>query len=258
MAARVMIAMPTTGTVKTATVGSLFEAVGALSAAGAQVTFRTKESADIARSRNHLASLALQEGATHLLFVDSDMTFSPDVIRRLFEADRPLVGAICPKRHIDLARLVDLARTSSPALPAQAVISRALDFVVRWPKGAASLEVQPDGLCRVRAVGMAMTLITADLLRAMIEAGAAVPRPVNFPGESLLSWGFFDQMEDENGNVLSEDMSFCARWTDQCGGAVWALATADVGHIGDLVHRGSVLAHYLPDDQLTGRDGPRI
>jgi len=50
MTARIMIAMPTTGSIKTPTVSSLLEVVRALGEAGAQVSFRTKDSADVARS----------------------------------------------------------------------------------------------------------------------------------------------------------------------------------------------------------------
>ena len=33
----------------------------------------------------------------------------------------------------------------------------------------------------------------------------------------------------------SEDMAFCERWRELCGGEVWALVSRKIGHIGEMV-----------------------
>lgn len=47
----------------------------------------------IANLRNQCASLALHTGATHLLFLDSDMRFPEDTLDRLLAAKQPIVAA---------------------------------------------------------------------------------------------------------------------------------------------------------------------
>lgn len=47
----------------------------------------------IANLRNQCAAMALQTGASHLLFLDSDMRFPEDTLDRLLAADRPIVAA---------------------------------------------------------------------------------------------------------------------------------------------------------------------
>lgn len=49
-------------------------------------------------ARNTLANQALEVGASHLLFLDSDMTFPPDTVSRLATHHKPIVGASYVKR----------------------------------------------------------------------------------------------------------------------------------------------------------------
>ena len=43
-------------------------------------------------SRNQLVDVALQNGSTHLMFVDSDISFPPDGIARLLALDKDIIG----------------------------------------------------------------------------------------------------------------------------------------------------------------------
>src|SRR5437764_1135587 len=54
---------------------------------------------DLELSRNILASKMFDDPSnTHLLFIDSDMSFSANLISRMIEFDEPFVGAIYPRR----------------------------------------------------------------------------------------------------------------------------------------------------------------
>ena len=52
----------------------------------------------IADSRESLVEKSLLEGATHILFLDSDMNFPEDALHRLFFRNKPLVAANYVKR----------------------------------------------------------------------------------------------------------------------------------------------------------------
>lgn len=43
--------------------------------------------------RNALAAEAIKEGATHILWLDTDMAFPPDTLERLYQHGKPIVGA---------------------------------------------------------------------------------------------------------------------------------------------------------------------
>jgi glycosyltransferase involved in cell wall biosynthesis len=53
----------------------------------------------VAQARNAITKQALDIGADFLLWIDSDMTFSPDVIPRLLARKLPIVGGLCFSRH---------------------------------------------------------------------------------------------------------------------------------------------------------------
>lgn len=54
----------------------------------------------IAYQRENLADKALAEGATHLLWLDSDMKFPPSLVHQLFRHDLPVVACNYVKRKI--------------------------------------------------------------------------------------------------------------------------------------------------------------
>lgn len=57
----------------------------------------------VSRSRNRLAAQFLRSDATHLLFLDTDLIFSPEQIGRLVSHDLPLVCGLYPKKQAQLA-----------------------------------------------------------------------------------------------------------------------------------------------------------
>lgn len=53
-------------------------------------------------ARNILASMVLNDPTyTHLLFVDSDMGFSPSLIARMLAFQKPIVGVVCPVKKFN-------------------------------------------------------------------------------------------------------------------------------------------------------------
>src|SRR5262249_13634004 len=52
-------------------------------------------------ARNILASMTLGEGFSPLLFVDSDMGFSPALVAKMIAFQKPVVGCIYPKKSFN-------------------------------------------------------------------------------------------------------------------------------------------------------------
>jgi hypothetical protein len=55
--------------------------------------------AHICMGRNLLTEIAMREGASHLLFADSDTVIPPDAISKLLELDWPIVGGEVPSYY---------------------------------------------------------------------------------------------------------------------------------------------------------------
>ena len=87
-------------------------------------SFAGNSYADIVEGRNFL----LKTDASHLLFLDADMGFDPQLIVDMIAFDQPLTGAAYPKREIDRDRLLKLASEGVPPAPA---LARSHNFNLR-------------------------------------------------------------------------------------------------------------------------------
>lgn len=86
---KLCIAIPTTGTVKTKTLMSL---VPALKNASFEYVLATHESSILHYSRELLVKTGISYGCSHILFVDSDISFGTDAIERLLKHDKDIMG----------------------------------------------------------------------------------------------------------------------------------------------------------------------
>src|SRR5262245_57018205 len=69
--------------------------------------------------------------ATHLLFIDADMGFEPQLIFDMIALDKPITGVIYTKRQMDLKRLAEMAKTETP----EHAIAEAHQFIIRPIRG---------------------------------------------------------------------------------------------------------------------------
>ncbi len=174
---------------------------------------------DIAELRNMVLSVwyDTMPGSSHILFVDDDMGFAPELIHDMLAFDEPVVGAVYPKR----------------CAPRQ------------WSgSGIEAAEYRP-GFIEVEGIGGGCLLIKRDAITQMVEGYPELVRPYmtlddmkNAGGTRTLS--FFDQMITEEGKV-SEDFSFCRRWRALKGGnekVVWASVAYELQHVGPWIFSG--------------------
>lgn len=99
---RVVIGMPCQDEVKAKTLHSL---VAATMETPELFDFLMWQGCDVAGARTWIAKEAIKKGATHLLFVDSDMLFPRDTIKRLLAHNKDIVGVQCNKRLFPLQKV---------------------------------------------------------------------------------------------------------------------------------------------------------
>ena len=160
--------------------------------------------------------------ATHLLFVDSDMSFTPDLILSMLDSEHPLVGVIATKKRYPI------------------------QFVGR----AEEAEGEPvNGYLQVDGVGAGILLFSREVISEMLlklpEIVDKYPIDRHPASELILSQGLtrllrpFDPIVNMQIGRLSEDLSFSHRWKYGCGGQVWANIDKSIGHIGRHEFRAS-------------------
>lgn len=96
---KLAIGIPNTGTIKTQTVLSLFRM---LKDFPHEYTILFKEGCAIHLNREKLVETAIEKGYTHLLFIDSDMSFEKGAVQRLLDHNKDIIGANYNKRQFPL------------------------------------------------------------------------------------------------------------------------------------------------------------
>ena len=140
----------------------------------------------IAKARNEATRSALSlPGVTHLLWVDSDMSFRADAAERLVDDDRPIVGGLCFMRYA----------------PYPPVMMREFDPSWGFAKGTLGwlYDYPRDAIVDVDATGAAFLLVRREVFEKIRETHG------NGDPEWAEWWTPMPPVES------AEDFSFCFR-----------------------------------------------
>jgi hypothetical protein len=212
----------------------------------------------VSRARNNLIAKAMHiKTATHFMFIDADITWSPFDILKLLVADKPLVGGIYPIKNYEFDKLATnpslvneiLARKQKSQLKDAHTDTNYLKTnLVRYNINYISnfLEIQ-NNLTKVRHLATGFMLIKRNVIELMSKAFPQTKYvdDVNFlsGSENDFAYALFD-CGVEDGHYFSEDWMFCHRWT-KMGGEVFSDITIDLDHTGIETYKGSLISSLL-------------
>lgn len=233
----------------------------------------TVSTALITAARNVCASIVLQDPSyTHLLFIDSDMGFSPSLIARMLAFDKPLTGCVYPKRGLDYAEFHKIARQISDPRLARVL---AQDYV----GGGSFMELEEEkrpgsqgtrkihrlkhGFVRARRAGTGIMMVKREVFERVREQYPElwVPKCGHYYEQMGVKGGVlqcFECYPGKNGLYIGEDFAFCDRWVRGCKGDIWCCVDEEIIHYGQHEYFGQYLkklkAQPMPD---TEGDAPR-
>lgn len=186
--------------------------------------------APIGRARNDLTHEFLQSDATHLLFVDSDIIFSYDQVKKIVFDGVDIVGGFYVKKQEgDVALVCNTLNTIEP----------------------------PDerGLMRAKFMGTGFLCITRKVFEVMIqEMGKDLAYVDDYDGKTV-KYDFWRMGVDHDcvtgaKRWMSEDWQFC-QFARKCGFEVWADANIMCNHSGHAIFPLSYQVRQLyTQDQL--------
>jgi len=225
---KVLIAVPAFGhMISAATFLTTHHLHGALIQRGIPTGITTLSFPDIAELRSMVLTIFHDTtDFTHLLMIDSDMGFQPDLVIEQLMMDEPLVGTIYSHRR----------------LPQTWVGSGTGD----------SHAARRGNFMEVEGVGMGCTLIRRDLVQKML---AEMPELIDtrislHPAFDILRsagcsrlFRAFEKLDIPERGLISEDLSFCIRWR-QLGGQVWASIGHRISHVGQHDFAGRYLDQF--------------
>jgi hypothetical protein len=187
--------------------------------------------ADIVEARNVLLTHWFDKtDASHLLFVDTDMGFEPQLIFEMIEFNKPVVGVVSPKRQLNLKQLSEAIAAEQPI---EKAIASAHDYIVQRPSRRSTAR---NGFLQVDGCGVGILLILRSCVETMVHklpdivdeqpSGSLVQAEKS--GRLIRAFDFLTI----GGIRLSEDFSFCHHWREKCGGEIWVNISRPITHVG--------------------------
>lgn len=222
---------------------------GAAQRAGVECAFAwLSNNASISRARNVLTGAFLQSNATHMMFVDGDIGFSPDevidcLVRMQADPALAVMGAPCPKRTINWQLVAAAAAkglaAGNPAALEQYAGVFALDLLD--PQASFRLD-QPTELARL---GTGLMIIRRDVFESLCQRHPelryvpdALDRESGLVGDTL--YALFQPLTDpDSGQMMSDDYAFCRRARD-AGFRIWLAPWMRTSHTGPARFAGSL------------------
>jgi hypothetical protein len=230
------------GTVTVHYMQSLVAMIEAMNAEGMPLDFLTPSHESlITRARNFIANEFLREPRyTHLLFIDSDISFPPQAALRLLRSGKDVACGVYPVKHLDIGKL----RRMNQSVPDEEAEAASLGYTVKFKPGC---RLDDQGFASVEYGPAGFMLIRRQVLEKLAEAypelryGGAY---VNYGSSAKINYAFFDTAIDkESLEYLPEDYAFCKRWTS-IGGEVYADMTSRLTHVGARDYHGDY-PHFL-------------
>jgi hypothetical protein len=195
----------------------------------------------VTRARQTIVSHFLNDpGGTHLLFIDADIGFEPEQVFRLLEFGADFTAAVYPVKQINWELLPAAVQAGRQPLE-----SAALSYVLE--RDPATELVTRNGFVKARYAGTGFLMIRRSVLETMIERYPELRYTQEHKADDPLThspWrsALFNCIVDRaTGFYLSEDYSFCRRWTDM-GGEIWVDYKSRLNHVGVMVYRGNMAA----------------
>jgi FkbM family methyltransferase len=159
-----------------------------------------------------------QTQATHLLFIDDDMGFMPDVVTDMLAFGEPVVGAVYPKKV----------------------------YPLQWAVSGIDNPEERGPFVEIEGIGCGCFMVRRDAVTMMLEK---MPHLIDTRKHALdnpfmRQEGFtrllrlFDCYEDPRRGRVSEDISFGIRYRE-CGGRVWACTNHKMVHVGPHEYVGT-------------------
>ena len=206
----------------------------------------------ITRARNYLVDEFIHRSeCTHMLFLDSDISFNPQDVIALLALDKEVAGGPYPKKAIKW-KSVKKAVEKKPDIDPQTLEKVTGDYVFNPVKGTAQFSVTEP--LEVLEIGTGFMMIRREVFEKMTEQYPTIrykPDHVgqaNFDGSRYIH-AFFDTVIDTKESItgggsdryLSEDYMFCQMWR-KMGGSIWLCPWMKTSHIGTYHFQGDMPA----------------
>lgn len=202
----------------------------------------------ITRARNYCVDEFMRSGATHLMFIDSDIGFQPNDVLALMglqteESEYDVIGGPYPKKCISWEK-IKLAVDKGVADKDPNILERFVGDYVFNPR-TTQREIPIGRPVEVMELGTGFMMIRRRTFEKYNEAYPELSykpdhvRTEHFDGSREIH-AYFDCIIDPvSKRYLSEDYNFCYH-VEKMGGKVWLCPWMQLQHVGSYIFGGSL------------------
>jgi hypothetical protein len=206
----------------------------------------------ITRGRNNLVAKSMSDPEmTHILFIDSDITWEPIHVIKLIIADKELVGGIYPikKYHWDrltpenIKNMLDRKKSAynQPLSDTQMIYHNLLHYNFNYLTEQNKIE---NNLMEIYTLATGFMMIQRSCIDKMIKAHPQCKYTDDcgflHGEENRFAYSLFD-CAIVNDHYYSEDWLFCHRWR-LIGGRIFVDITIDLWHTGQEDYQGRLIS----------------
>jgi len=210
----------------------------------------------VTQGRQLLVSHFLDSGASHLLFIDSDISFEVQTIKRMLAADKDIILTPYPVKDFNSEKVLKKIKEGS-TLDIKFIANQytlgLIDNVLRVDNGIAEIERGPAGCM----------LIKREVFIKLIEKypNRIIKQHTLIGGKAVLKenlYNFFDTFWNESDNTYTgEDFYFCKLCTD-AGFKIYALVDEYITHHGDFGYTGRLIDDFYLTNPSISTDTKKV
>ncbi len=176
----------------------------------------------ICRARNRLVNQFLRSEATHMLFVDDDISWRAEDLVRMLSHRVPFVGGAVP------------AKTFAKGL--QKYVG-----VIESDEDGGINQHPEKPLIRAERIGTGFMLIERKVFHDIEDENHTYQNEFECPEIAFFHTDIFD------GRYIGEDYVFCEKWK-QAGGEIWLDTLCVLGHVGRHMFTAPTLDATLKEE----------
>ncbi|NBV29146.1 hypothetical protein EBS02_09065 [bacterium] len=212
----------------------------------------------VSRARNNLVAKAMNDTkCTHILFIDSDITWDPIDILKLMLSDKCLCGGVYPLKHYYWEKLTKednvIKKWINKKKESQfggvisdesAIQHNLLKYNINYIDSVLNIEAN---MAKVKHLATGFMMFKREVIEQMSKAypNTKYIDDVGFLSgtENDYAYALFDCGVQDN-HYFSEDWMFCHRWTEM-GGNIYVNVGINLTHTGNEDFNGSYLASII-------------
>ena len=195
----------------------------------------------ITRARNSLSYDFLSSDATHLMFIDADISFNPNDIPMMVRADKDIICGLYPKKEINW---VEVEAAVKRGVPPQDLHKHTGAFVVNLPHGVETTQGKANEPLEIANGGTGFMLIKREVFEKLADKVPSYTNDMYHAVDTvrqvkIIKEFFATSIEEESNRLLSEDYHFC-KLAREHGFKVYAAPWASFGHTGTYTFSGQL------------------